>query len=164
MSVQVTLPTQDLGTVTRDVWAAFLGAYGESALLDAVEPLAADRVGVRAWVTVSGAWEGQVSLEMTSATAYEAAARMLGQASVETEDVLDAVGELVNMVGGNVKSLMPAPSVLGLPVVIEGSFSSAATPDTVECCRADLSWEGTPLRVVVRESHRTPTEKKEPTA
>ena len=161
MGIGVTPCPEDLGLVSRDVWAAHLGAYGEAALLEAVEPLAPEHVGVRAWVSVTGAWDGQVSLEMTSETAYEAAARMLGEVAVETEDVLDAVGELVNMVGGNVKSLMPTPSVLGLPVVVEGCSGDAASPDAAERCRVDLSWQGRPLRIVVRESHRTPT-KKEP--
>ena len=39
------------------------------------------------------------------------------------EDVADAVGELVNMIGGNVKSLMPGPSTLSLPLVRAGRRS-----------------------------------------
>lgn len=152
---------ESISVVTGEVWAAFLGAQGESALADAAVPLAPEQVGVRAWVGVTGAWEGQVSLEMTAAAARAAAGQMLGEPEVEDADVLDAVGELVNMVGGNLKSLMPTPSVLGLPVVVEGSFVGVASPDTVEHCRADLSWEGVPLRIVVRESHRTLTQNKE---
>ena len=36
---------------------------------------------------------------------------------LDDAEVADAVGELVNMVGGNIKSLMPGPSALTLPVV-----------------------------------------------
>ena len=35
-------------------------------------------------------------------------------------DVTDAVGELVNIIGGSVKSLMPQPTVLSLPSVRTG--------------------------------------------
>ena len=32
--------------------------------------------------------------------------------------MLDAVGEMANVVGGNVKSLLPGPSTLALPIVV----------------------------------------------
>ena len=36
---------------------------------------------------------------------------------LDDEDVDDALGELANVVGGNVKAVLPGPSVLGLPEV-----------------------------------------------
>ncbi len=33
------------------------------------------------------------------------------------EDIQDALGELANMMGGNIKSLLPVPSTLSFPVV-----------------------------------------------
>jgi len=62
-------------------------------------------------------------------------------------DVADAVGELVNMVGGNIKSLMPGPSVLSLPAVAAGR---AAHPSgATEIARFDGVWAGEPVRVAV---------------
>jgi CheY-specific phosphatase CheX len=52
--------------------------------------------------------------------------RMLGveaPARVD-DDVIDAVGELVNMIGGNLKRILPPGVVLSLPsVVIGGDYS-----------------------------------------
>jgi len=74
-------------------------------------------------------------------------------AGTPDEDVADAVGELVNMIGGNVKSLMPGPSVLSLPVVAAGRV--ARPSDSVEACRLDATWAGSPLVVSVHVQSST---------
>jgi chemotaxis protein CheX len=83
--------------------------------------------------------------------ASEVTRRMLAleesDGAVSDADVADAVGELVNMIGGNVKSLMPGPSALSLPVVAAGRV--ARSSDSVEVCRLDASWAGDPLLVSV---------------
>ena len=149
------LSLEDVHSISSDVWASFLGgAEDDRGLMSAAEPLQPDVEGVHAWVGVSGAWDGQVMLEMTAVTAQAATEAMLGIEDVAPEDVIDAVGELVNMVGGNIKSLMPAPSVLTLPTVVQGRVTRAVTLEVVELCRADLAWGGQPLRVSVWESTR----------
>ena len=40
---------------------------------------------------------------------------------VSPADVLDAVGELVNIVGGNLKGMLPSPTGLSLPSVTDGA-------------------------------------------
>lgn len=77
---------------------------------------------VTATVRILGAWRGCVVLTTPEPLARAAAAAMLG---VRTEqlsraDVADAVGELANVVAGNLKSLLPAPSTLSLPAVAAG--------------------------------------------
>ena len=67
-----------------------------------------------------------------------------------SEDVDDGLGELANVVGGNVKAVLPGPSVLGLPEV--GS-APAAGPDT---CRVDLLWRGQSLTISVQGSAGAP--------
>ena len=47
---------------------------------------------------------------------------------LDEEDVADALGELANVVGGNVKAVLPGPSVLGLPEV--GTAPNPATRPT----------------------------------
>jgi len=41
-----------------------------------------------------------------------------------SDDVLDGLGELANMVGGNLKSMLHAGAGLSMPCVVEGSDSS----------------------------------------
>jgi chemotaxis protein CheX len=73
-------------------------------------------------VPVRGAWEGRVVLRCDPTLARLAAARMFGVPAEEVtaEQTHDALGELTNMVGGNLKSLLPGSSSLGLPAVAAG--------------------------------------------
>jgi len=99
---------------------------------------------------VSGGWAGVVTVELDEGVAQQLSARMLALPEgepVADGDIADAVGELVNMVGGNVKSLMPGPSVLSLPAVAAGRAAFAS--DVAEVCRLDLAWRGAPVRICI---------------
>jgi chemotaxis protein CheX len=141
----------DVHAVTEDVWLALLA--DEAVLVPRLVPPGAPFDATGAWsavVTVSGGWQGVVTIEMDDAVARPVTAHMLDiPASTEAtdSDVADAVGELVNMIGGNIKSLMAGPSVLSLPSVAAGRavFSS----DVAEACRVDVSWRGAPVRVSI---------------
>lgn len=135
----------DVLALTEEVWNSFVGT--DEPLLPGLEPTNARWVDFAATITASGAWNGIVTLEFAAHTAELVSARMLGLDEAGEEDVADAVGELVNMVGGNVKSLMPGPSSLSLPVVTTGRV--ARSTDATEVCRADLTWAGHPLSVAV---------------
>ena len=76
---------------------------------------------------------------------------MVGTPDVGPGEVTDAVGELVNMVGGNLKGLVLAPSQLGLPLVVKGSIEPAPGRDVLFSCVADFDWVGHPVRVSVWE-------------
>jgi chemotaxis protein CheX len=151
MSHLIEEPTAaDVQMVVEEVWTSFLGTEDPH-----VVGTPADlRAGWSAAVTVTGAWEGMVSVELPTTMAEEVCRRMLGVEDTVDEDVADAVGELVNMIGGNVKSLMPGPSVLSLPVVAAGRV--ARSSDTTEVCRVDASWAGAPVQVCVhvRRGHQ----------
>jgi chemotaxis protein CheX len=143
MSILAEPSLSDVQMVVEEVWSTFLGYEdpllpGMPGVLDA---------GWSAAVTVSGAWEGVVSVELPGGMAEEVTRRMLGVDETPDEDVADAVGELVNMIGGNVKSLMPGPSALSLPVVAAGRV--ARSSDSVEVCRLDGVWLGEPLLISV---------------
>ncbi|WP_418060317.1 chemotaxis protein CheX [Pimelobacter simplex] len=143
--------TDDVLAVTEDVWMALLG--DEEPLAPRAVPAGTPFDAAGAWsaaTTVSGGWHGVVTVELDEAVARVLTARMLDLPATETAadaDVADAVGELVNMVGGNVKSLMPGPSVLSLPAVAAGR--AAFAHDVSEACRLDLLWQGAPVRISV---------------
>ena len=67
---------------------------------------------------------------------------------LDDEDVDDALGELANVVGGNVKAVLPGPSVLGLPEV--GTAPEPGLP--ADICRVDLLWRGQSLTITVQGS------------
>lgn len=68
-------------------------------------------------IDVTGAFNGSLSVGTNSSTALELASRMLSTELLETtdDDVEEVMAELTNMIGGNVKSLLPGPSTLSIP-------------------------------------------------
>jgi len=71
---------------------------------------------------------------------------------LDEEDVADGLGELANVLGGNVKAVLPGPSVLGLPEV-------GSAPETgSDVCRVDLLWRGQALTISVQGSAGALTE------
>lgn len=74
-------------------------------------------------IQIAGEWMGSVVLALSPAIAREAASSMLEIpiSAVNQTDLSDVAAELVNMVGGNLKSLLPGPSYLSLPTIIAGS-------------------------------------------
>lgn len=73
-------------------------------------------------VQISGEWTGAVLLKTSLEFATLAAANLLAmpREEVTNEDRQDAMAELANMIGGNIKSILPGPSYLSLPSVTIG--------------------------------------------
>lgn len=113
--------------ITREVWSSFLGLD-----LDQVDVETTPLQGRRTTglVHVSGAWAGAVVLECEQAHAVGAAEAMFASdpGGLSEDEISDAFGELTNMVGGNIKSLVPAPSALSIPSVAEGESFSVRVP------------------------------------
>ena len=131
--------------ITEQAWTALVGE--DEVLVPLPAPLPADTAS--AWVEIVGPWTGAVVLTTGRDTAVALTRALLGghaPAVLEDEDVDDALGELANVVGGNVKAVLPGPSVLGLPEV-------AATPPAgreADTCRVAVLWRGRPLTVSVQ--------------
>lgn len=155
-----TFTGEDVAAIAADVWTCFVG--DPDCLLPAASagstPLGVGREGYVATVGITGTWTGHVILELSPDAAERAARAMLATDRVSADDVSDALGELVNMVGGNIKGLVPQPSALGLPLVFEAAGAPAIGRDVASVCIADLDWLGEPLRISVWESARTSTE------
>lgn len=86
-------------------------------------PPPADQELLLSAIQIAGEWMGSVVLAMSPQLAREAASSMLEipVQMVNQDDLGDVAAELVNMVGGNLKSLLPGPSYLSLPTIIAGS-------------------------------------------
>jgi len=137
--------------IADQAWAALVGE--EEVLVPLPGELAADPVS--AWVDVVGPWTGTVVLTCGRDTAEELTRALLREhapAVLEPEDVEDALGELANVVGGNVKAVLPGPSVLGLPEV--GAAPAAGAP--ADTCRVDARWRGQALSIAVQGVPTTP--------
>jgi len=72
---------------------------------------------------------------------------------VTSDEIGDALGELANVLGGNVKAMLPAPSTMSLPTVSETKHPQ--WPGTVEVCRTLVTWRGNPFNfaLLVSRAH-----------
>jgi CheY-specific phosphatase CheX len=75
------------------------------------------------FINITGDWQGALALQVPVPLAERVASIMfsLDRRRPTAEDVLDALGEITNQTGGNVKSLMPGVCHLSLPAVVRGS-------------------------------------------
>jgi len=78
---------------------------------------------VTASVFLEGEWNGAVSLECSRDQACEFAGHFLSMEPPKAmdDDVRDVLGELANIIGGNIKSAMATNDRLSMPSVIDGS-------------------------------------------
>lgn len=142
----------DLTAVVQQVWSSFLDV--DLAVVPADTTVLQAPV-LSAVVHISGAWEGAVRLECRATHAAAAAALMFAIEPSEASDEAsrDALGELANIVTGNVKSLLPAPSALSLPSVSSTDVSGAPTsPRAVLVRRVAFVAPAGALRVTVWEA------------
>lgn len=141
----------ELRQVTEMVWESVLGVTlrRQERIPDPPARLLAG------CVHVTGAWEGAVLIECSDRTASSAAGVMFGAdpGTLAPADVQDALGELANMTGGNVKALLPGPSTLSLPTVVAGTEYTTRIPGSTLMSAVAFDWDGDPL--VVRLMRKT---------
>jgi chemotaxis protein CheX len=72
---------------------------------------------LQASVSLSGMWTGRIEIRFAQGLAQAATAAMMMQPAQDlTEaDVLDAIREIANMIGGVIKSSLPRPCAMTLP-------------------------------------------------
>ena len=131
--------------IAQEAWIALVGE--EEVLLPVPARLPAGVVS--GWVGIVGPWTGSVVLTTGRDTAEELCRALLGPATppvVEEEDVVDAFGEIANVVGGNVKAALPGPSGLSLPQV--GEAPDVRNP--ADHVRVDVLWRGEPVSISVQ--------------
>ncbi len=75
---------------------------------------------------------------------------------LDDELVRDAIGELANIAGGNVKGMIPLACDLGLPIVATGLGFTVSVPGTRVLCEAAFEYEGQPFSVVLHSRHDLP--------
>ena len=134
--------------IAQEVWESFLGLE----LLPAgTGDLEAEGTTTSAVVQITGAWEGSVLLTCPSTLARAAAGAMFDsdEDDLSEEEVADALGELVNMVGGNIKSLLPSPSQLSIPTVTVGDHYSLHVLGATAVHDVLLDCRDSRLRIIV---------------
>lgn len=140
--------------ITRAAWSSFVdGPDDGSSLVEEGSGPGHDVERYTACVQVSGGWNGAVILECSAAAARSVAGALLmvGPDEVSAEDVSDTVGELANVIGGNLKALLPGPSRLSVPSVTSGDHYAVRVHGAEPVHQVNLTWHAEPLRVSVWE-------------
>jgi len=152
---------EEIGQLTQDIFSTMLQfdvtSVEAESLVDTA--LTSDEPRLTACVQIAGAWKGAVVFDAPSTFARQAAAVMFDIAAADATagDVQDALAELVNMIGGNLKTLLPGPSFLSLPAVTEGNDYSLSVPGSRQVSRVRFDCRGDLLDVVLLEEEPVPS-------
>ncbi len=113
------LTSENIADLTQEIWSAMLSEHAP------LMPGDAPAGDIQAAVDIAGEWNGTVGLSCSRDAARIATGAIFGLPDDEiTEaDISDAVGELANVVSGNIKSLVPGPSTLSVPQLHDGSWT-----------------------------------------
>jgi chemotaxis protein CheX len=120
---------QAVHSATAEVFSTMLGIEVETAPVHTDQSNPSVNEGVMAFVGIAGPWVGSGVISCTASFACRVCELFLmTEAVAVSEEVLDAVGELANMIIGNFKTAaeaMVGPLGLSVPTVIYGrNFTS----------------------------------------
>jgi chemotaxis protein CheX len=118
---------EEIIAVTQQIWHSMLqlplqpvecASRAEDEML-----VASEQQSLSACVQITGAWRGAVRLDCSHRLASRTAAAFfeLSEVQVLREQMLDALGEVTNMVAGSIKPLLPGPCHISLPSVVDGT-------------------------------------------
>lgn len=141
---------EQIAEIAVNVWSSFLGMTLHE--VESSQCSAADgRHSASATVHISGSWNGSVILSCSTTLARRAAAAMfeIGEGAIDDGEIADAFGELVNVIGGNLKCLLPEPSQLSLPTVSLGDAHMVTVPGAGLLKHVELDCDGDRLQIAV---------------
>lgn len=106
---------------------------------------------ITSFVHLDGAWRGVVMVQCPVGLAMELTTSMFStyadDALVGEAEVRDALGEIANMVAGNIKALLPQPCFISLPAVAIGADDAVTVPGTAATATVAFTCVGQPFVV-----------------
>jgi chemotaxis protein CheX len=147
------ISTEDVVAITQNVFETMLQTQIDQTCESYPQN---DSSGVVGCIHIAGEWSGAVLVRASNELAKFAASRMLMvcQEEVVVEDLQDTLAELTNMIGGNIKSIVPSPSNLSLPTVTNGNDFKVRTFGASPVSTTNFSAHEGKLQVVVLESEK----------
>lgn len=152
MSVEVEVNENDLAEMVEQVWMSYLDPEGINPLIPTYDENQPSEV--HSSVSITGSWTGHVVYACSTAAARHAAAAFLAMEpdEVSQEDLSDVLGELANIVGGNVKAMLPPGCFLSLPQVMLAPESTTRYPNAERISGVYGLWEDEPVNVSMWQS------------
>jgi chemotaxis protein CheX len=143
------LHNKDVINIIQEVFSSMLAL--EVSPLEAKPAAPENERKISASVGIAGEWNGTVTLQCSADTACRLAGAMLAMDPLPDvdDDVKDVLGELANIVAGNIKSMLPGPSSLSLPCVIDGSNYSLEILNGEELVNQPMLCHGSGLIVSI---------------
>jgi chemotaxis protein CheX len=138
--------------LANTIWDSMFGAGLER--LDREGPSEDERF-LTGCVQITGAWEGAAVVRCSYTLASHLASAMFGVDELTLEEVCDTVGELANLTAGAVQALMPSPSELSPPSVVEGREYKLVLPRCSIMNQAYFRFHQQPFNIVVFEAVQT---------
>jgi chemotaxis protein CheX len=146
MSTDVVVSENDLAEMLEQIWVSYLDPDGVHPLIRTGDAQPSE---VHSSVSITGSWSGHVVYASSATAARRAAAAFLAMApdEVSPEDISDALGELANIVGGNLKAMLPPGALLSLPQVVLAPDSATRYPNADRISGLYGRWEGEPVSI-----------------
>ncbi len=134
----------EIDDIVTTVWSTLLELPIEAGGAE----LGPDESTVTGIVHIDGAWHGAVVLQCPLALGEQMASAMFrSDAGPTAEDVGDALGELTNVVAGNIKALLPEPCAISLPTIARGSHYAVNVVGTEPVVTARFTCNDLPVVV-----------------
>lgn len=107
----------EISQFVTDIWSTFLNMQ-VSPTDQPFKPIGKDNT-LAGCVQITGEWQGTVTLYAPKDLGKKIAASMYAMEEPEIDDqmIQDVMGEITNMIAGNIKSLLPTPCSISLPSV-----------------------------------------------
>ncbi|MBL7254615.1 chemotaxis protein CheX [Paractinoplanes lichenicola] len=152
MSIEVEVNENDLAEMVEQVWESYLDPEGVSPLIPTYDENQPSEV--HSSVSITGSWTGYIVYASSVQAARRAAGAFLAMEPDEVgdEDLSDVLGELANIVGGNVKAMLPPGALLSLPQVVLAPEATARFPGTERISGVYGMWEGEPVSISMWQS------------
>jgi chemotaxis protein CheX len=152
MSVESAVSEADLAEMVEQVWTSYLDPEGVSPFVatgESVQP-----TDLHSTVSITGSWHGHLVYASSTEAAKKAAAAFLAMEpdEVGVEDISDVLGELANIVGGNVKAMLPAGCFLSLPTVVMAPDTASHYPAAERITGLYGVWDGEPVSITMWQS------------
>ncbi|MET8151185.1 chemotaxis protein CheX [Actinoplanes sp. NPDC049668] len=152
MSRENLVGEDDLAEMVEQVWVSYLDPEGVSPLV--LNGDASQLSEVHSTVSITGTWHGHLVYASSRKAAEKAAAAFLAMEPEEVgqDDLSDVLGELANIVGGNVKAMLPAGCYLSLPTVVLAPDTASYYPAAERITGLYGVWDGEPVSISMWQS------------
>jgi len=137
-------------SIVRSVWSTQLGLEIQD-VEGPVQPSPSQTL--TAAIHISGDYHGGIRLECSRAVVRRAASIMfdLPAERLTDDDERDVIGELANVVTGNIKALIPGTNSISLPTIVDGSDYHVSTLDVRSSADFSFTLDGESMTVTVME-------------